>query len=119
MKLFFLGYYGSGSLDTIITGAVHGLRLLEMQPASSNKHISSSTNFWYLIEKGYGFHAIYGPVFGISISNMLVLPTSVADLGTMLRDSFSSKKESLFLASCETCVSCNTMGLFFNSWCSS
>ena len=42
MKLLILGYKGSGFLGTIITGAAYGLKVLEMQPASSNKCISSS-----------------------------------------------------------------------------
>ena len=80
-----------------------------MQPASSNKHISSSMNFWYLRGMGYGFHAIGNPVVGISIFSRLVLPTSVEDLNTMLSNSFSSKEESISIASCGICVSCNIM----------
>ena len=58
MKLPVLGCKGSGFLGTIITGAAYMLKLLEVQPASSNKCISSSMNFWSLRGMGYGFHAI-------------------------------------------------------------
>ena len=78
-----------------------------MQPVSSNKCISSSIHFWYLWGMPYGFHAIGGLVVGISISNRLVLPASTEDLDMMLSNSFSSMKESLYLASCGTCTSCN------------
>ena len=56
-------------------------------------------------------HAISGPVVGISILNRLVLSTYVGHLDTMSSNSFSSKMESLSLAFCGTCVSCNIMDL--------
>ena len=68
---------------------------------------------------GYGSHVIGGPVIGISISNRLLLPTSVGDLDMMLSNSFSSKEKSLSLASCETCVSFNVIDCLFELLCSS
>ena len=100
--------HGVWILGTIITEAAHELMLLEMQPASSSKHISSSTHFWHLRGMRYALLAINGPVVGISISNRLALPTSVEDLDIMFSNSFSSKEESLSLASCVTCASCGT-----------
>ena len=61
---------------------------------------------------GYGFHDIGGPVVSISTLTRLVLPSSVEDLDTMLLNSFSSKEESLPLASCGTCGSCNIVEFF-------
>ena len=57
----FLGCKGSGFSGAIITGAAHGIKLLEMKPASPNKCISSSINFWYLRGNGYGFCTIVYP----------------------------------------------------------
>ena len=98
----------------------HRCKLLEMQSAFSNNHISPSMNFWYLSGIGYGFGTIGGPVVGISISNRLVLPTSIEDLDIMLSDSFSSKEECLSLASCGMCTSCNITNCLFellhSSW---
>ena len=54
-----------------------------MEHAHSSNHISSSMNFWYLSGMGYGLHAVGGPVFGMSISNRLGLPTTVDDFITM------------------------------------
>ena len=72
MKFLFGGCKRFGFLCTLITRALHGLKLQEMQSASSNKCISSSMYFWYLWGMGYGCHAICGPVVDISISNKLV-----------------------------------------------
>ena len=58
---------------------------------------------WYLRGMGYGFHAIGGPMVSISISNRLVLSTSMEDLDTMLSNLFFSKDESLSLPSCTSC----------------
>ena len=66
-----------------------------MQTALSSSHISSSTNFRYLSGKGYGLHTIGGPVAGMSISNRLVLPTSVDDFDTMESNLFCNSEESL------------------------
>ena len=66
MKLLFLRYKGSGFLGTIITGAGHKLKLLEMQPAFSINCISLSMNFWYMRGMGYGLHVICVPMAGIS-----------------------------------------------------
>ena len=91
-----------------------------MPPAFSNNYISLSTVFQYLRGIWYGFHAIGSHVVGISISNRLVLPTSVEDLDIMLSNSFSSKEESLSLASCRACASCIItdclLELLFSGW---
>ena len=60
-----------------------------MQNASSNIHISSSTNFWYWGE----VDMVGSPVVGISILHTLVLPTSVKDLDMMLSNSFPVKSK--------------------------
>ena len=114
MKLLFLGCKGLGILRTIITGAAYGLRPMEMQPAFTNNHISSSMNFWYLWGMAYGLCTIDGPVVGTFISNRLVLLTSVEDLNMMLSNSFSSKAESLALATCGICAPSNTPIAFLN-----
>ena len=59
-----------------------------MHPELSNNHISSSLNFWYLSGMQYGFHAIGGPVVGMSISNRLAFPTSVGNFD-MIESSMS------------------------------
>ena len=61
------------------------------------------------------FFTIGGPVVGISIRNRLVLPTSLEDLDMLLSNLFSSKEESLSLASCETCASFNIIDCLFES----
>ena len=71
-----------------------------MQPLSSNKCISSSTNVWCLKGMGYSFCGIHDTVVGISIWKKFVLPTFVKDFDVMLSLLFSSKKESLYSASC-------------------
>ena len=91
MKQLFLGCKGSGFLGTIFTGAAHELKLVEMQPTSSNKCISSSINFWYLRRMGYVFCGIDSSVVGMSILNRLFLPTSVDDLDAMLLNSIFRK----------------------------
>ena len=75
-------------------------------------------NFQYLRRVGYGLLAISGPEIGISILNRLVHPTSIEDLDMMLLNSFSSKEESLSLASCGTCASCNKTDYLFELLCS-
>ena len=102
-----MGWKGPGFLGIIITGAAHGLKLSEMQPAFSNSHVFLSMKFWYLRGMGFGLHAFGGPMVGISISNRLVLSTSMEDLDMMLSNYFSSKEERLSLASCGMCAFCN------------
>ena len=75
-----MGCKGSGFLRNIITEAALGFQLLEMEPAFSNNHISSSMNFWYLGWMEYGLCTIVGPMVVISITNRLVLLTYVEDL---------------------------------------
>ena len=77
MKLLFWGCKGYGFFSGTITRAAHRLKLLEMQFASSNIHISSQINFWYLRGMGYCLHVNGCPVVDISILNTLVLPVSV------------------------------------------
>ena len=110
-----MGFKGS-VLGTIITGAGHGLKPLVLQLASSHKSIYSAMSFWYLMGMGYGFHAIGSPVDAISISNRLVLPTSMEDLDVMLLNLCSRKEESF--ASCGICVSCNIIDCLIDSVCS-
>ena len=66
-----------------------------MQPTLSNSHISSLMNFWYLSEMGSGFWGIRYLVIGISISNKLVLPTSVDHFDTMESNLCCNSKERL------------------------
>ena len=78
---------------------VHGLRFLEMQPAHSISHISSSTNFQYLSGMEYGLGGIGDHVVWLSISNRLVPPTSVHDFVMMESNLFCNSRVSLSQAS--------------------
>ena len=60
-----------------------------------------------------------GPVVRVSISNGLILPTSMDDLDTMILNSFSNNEESLSLASCGICAYCRIIDcfeLFCSGW---
>ena len=71
-------------------------------------------NVWYLRGMWYGFHAIGGPVVGISFFNRLVITTSVEDFDMMISNSFSGKEVSLSLASCGTCAFYNIADCLLN-----
>ena len=66
-----------GVLGTIMTGAVHGLKLFKMQPAFST-NISSLMKLLIL-----QWNWVWFTLAGMTISNKLVLPTSVHDFDTM------------------------------------